>query len=324
MIGHSAGEYAVACLAGVLSLRDAVALASLRGRLFDTLPEGGMLSVQLPADEALAIAGPKLSLAAINAPGLCVLSGPTSAIAEAEATMRARDIECTRIHIRVAAHSSMLDPVLPEFERFCRTISFNAPRIPFVSSVTGAWISDAEATDPAYWVRHLRQTVRFADGMRTLLESGEVALVEVGPGRALSSLARQQPGKFATVTPTIRHVQEDASDVAFLLSAVGKLWAAGVRLDAPRLFHGEARRRIALPTYPFERQRFWIEPDADDVARDSDVAMRKRTDVADWFSVPSWAQSAPPTRSGETTRLSGTWLVFADESPLSQAIIAQL
>ncbi|HTQ36348.1 MAG TPA: beta-ketoacyl synthase N-terminal-like domain-containing protein [Steroidobacteraceae bacterium] len=320
MIGHSAGEYAVACLAGVLSLRDAVALASLRGRLFDTLPEGGMLSVQLPAEEAQAIAGAGLSLAAVNASSLCVLSGPAGAVAAAEQALRARGADCTRVHIRVAAHSAMLDPLLPEFERFCRTIPFQRPAVPFVSSVTGTWISDAEATDPAYWVRHLRQTVRFADGVQTLLQSGEAALVEVGPGRALSSFARQM-GRFAAITPTMRHAKEEASDVAFLLGAVGRLWAAGVDLDVARLFAGEARRRVPLPTYPFERRRFWIDPDPQHAGPDRSIAFEKRTDISEWFYAPSWARSAPPARAGAAR---STWLVFADESPLSAAVLQGL
>lgn len=323
MVGHSAGEYAVACLAGVLSLRDAVALASLRGRLFDTLPEGGMLSVQLPAEEAMAIAGGGLSLAAVNAPTLCVLSGPVSAIAAAEELLKARSADCTRVHIRVAAHSSMLDPLLPEFEAFCRTISFQRPTVPFVSSVTGTWISDAEATDPAYWVQHLRKTVRFSDAVQTLLESGEVAFIEVGPGRALSGLARQHQGKFATVTPTMRHVREEASDVAFLLGAVGRLWAAGVQLDAAKLSAGETRRRIPLPTYPFERQRFWIDPDPRERGPDLNAALEKRSDIGEWFYAPSWARSAPPARTSAADAAS-TWLVFADDSALSDAVLAGL
>lgn len=321
MIGHSAGEYAVACLSGVLSLRDAVALASLRGRLFETLREGGMLSVQLPAEEASAIAGPGLSVAAVNAPSLCVLSGPVAAVAEAEGMLREKGVECARVRIRVAAHSSMLDPILPEFERFCRTVSFHPPQVPFVSSVTGTWISDAEATDPTYWVQHLRRTVRFAQGMQTLLEAGEVALCEVGPGRGLSSLARQQKGTFATITPTIRHAQEEASDIAFLLGAVGRLWASGVRLDVSRLFAGESRQRVSLPTYPFERQRFWIDPDPEDSRADPMQALRKRPDVGEWFAAPSWARSAPPPRVPATP---STWLVFGDDSPFSEAVVGRL
>ena len=166
-------------------------------------------------------------------------------------------------------------------------------------------------------------TVRFAAGIQTLLESGEVALLEVGPGRALSSLARQQPGKFATVTPTMRHPQEQASDVAFLLGSVGKLWAAGVRLDASQLFAGEERRRTQLPTYPFERQRFWIDPDPQDATRDRADAFHKQADIADWFAVPSWARSTSPRRTA-TPATDAAWLVFADDSALSRALLAKL
>ena len=314
MIGHSAGEYVVACLAGVLSLRDAVALASLRGRLFDTVPEGAMLSVSLPSDEARRIAGPNLSIAAVNGPSLCVLSGPADAIAAAEDLLRAREIDCRRVHIRVAAHSSMLDFILPKFEGFCRTVTFNRPQVPFVSSVTGTWITDAEATDPAYWVRHLRQTVRFADGLRTIRETGDVALCEIGPGRALCGLARMQDGKFAAVTPTIRHAQEEDSDVAFLLGAMGRLWAAGVQLDVQRLYGGESRRREPLPTYPFERQRFWIDPDPEDASSGRPQPFRKRSEVGEWFYGPSWARSVSSSR---TLKPGSTWLVFADDSALS-------
>ena len=171
MIGHSAGEYTAACLAGVITVRDAMALVALRGRLFERLAPGSMLSVQLSPDEAARYMSPELSFAAINGPGLCVLSGPTAAVARAEKALRADDMDCVRVHINVAAHSAMVEPILGEFERFCRTIPFRPPTIPFVSNVTGTWITDTEATDPAYWVRHLRSTVRFADGVRTLLDS---------------------------------------------------------------------------------------------------------------------------------------------------------
>jgi acyl transferase domain-containing protein len=171
MIGHSAGEYAAACLAGVITVRDAMRLVALRGRLFETLPHGGMLSVALRAEEAREFIGPDLSLAAVNAPSLCVLSGPIAAIAGVEEALRGRDIDCTRVRIHVAAHSAMVEPILGEFERFCQTIPFKRPRIPFISNVTGTWITDAEATDPAYWVRHLRSTVRFADVVQTLSQT---------------------------------------------------------------------------------------------------------------------------------------------------------
>ncbi|HEV3192419.1 MAG TPA: type I polyketide synthase, partial [Polyangiaceae bacterium] len=203
MIGHSAGEYAAACLAGVLTVRDAMTLVALRGRLFETLPEGGMLSVALSEEEARAILGEELSLAAVNAPSLCVASGPVAEIDKMETVLRAREIECTRVHIHVAAHSAMVEPILTEFDAFCRTVGLGPPKIPFVSNLTGTWITDAEATAPAYWVRHLRGTVRFNEGLQKPLETPNRLLLEIGPGRTLSSLARQQKNKPVAIVPTL-------------------------------------------------------------------------------------------------------------------------
>ena len=181
MIGHSAGEYVAACLAGVLSPDDGMGLVALRGRLFETLPEGAMLSVALTPEDARAHMSADLSLAAINAPGLCVASGPVASIARMEEALRAREIECARIHIGVAAHSPMLDPILAELEARCRRIRFQPPARPYVSNLTGTWITEAEAIDPTYWAKHLRSTVRFADGIGTILEQPGRVLVEVGP-----------------------------------------------------------------------------------------------------------------------------------------------
>src|SRR6266436_7047714 len=153
----------------------------------------------------------------------------------------------------------MLELILSEFERFCRRISFQKPKIPFVSNLTGNWITDAEAMDPAYWVRHLRNTVRFDQGARTLLATGSHALLEVGPGRTLASLCRQQPTKPVVVATALRHPNEMVSDVAFLKEALGRLWVAGIEIDPTRFFARDSQRRVSLPTYPFERQRYWID-----------------------------------------------------------------
>jgi acyl transferase domain-containing protein/thioesterase domain-containing protein len=322
MIGHSAGEYAAACLSGVITLREAMALVALRGRLFETIPPGGMLSVALPAAQAQQFAGPELSIAAINASTMCVLSGPVAAIAAAEQALRAVDVECSTVRISVAAHSAMVEPILMEFERFCRTIAFKRPQVPFVSNVSGTWITHAEATDPGYWVRHLRGTVRFADGLQALSPSAEGVFVEVGPGRTLTSLVRQQFGATAAVTPTLRHPKESQSDLGFLLGAVGRMWVAGVPLDETKFLAGQNRRRAALPTYPFERQRYWIEPDKIDPRRETATTLRKNPDIGEWFYAPSWARSAPPASPAVSERQK--WLVFSDESTLANSTIQRL
>jgi thioesterase domain-containing protein/NAD(P)-dependent dehydrogenase (short-subunit alcohol dehydrogenase family) len=312
----------------VLTVKDAMALVALRGRLFEKLPEGAMLSMALSESEARALMGEELSFAAVNAPALCVASGPAEAIGKLEGTLRAREIEHTRVHINVAAHSAMVQPILGEFEAFCRRLTLRPPRIPFASNLTGEWITDREATDPGYWVRHLRATVRFNDGIQKPLQTGNRVLVEVGPGRTLASLARQQPNQPVAIATTMRHPMEEASDFGFLLAALGRLWVSGLDLDPSRLFARHRPRRVGLPTYPFARERYWIDADAENTARKtrSPGPLHKRPDVAEWFYAPSWARAAPP-ESPEPPEPGGgstTWLVFTDESSLASRLVDAL
>lgn len=317
MIGHSAGEYAVACLAGVLSMPDAARMVALRGRLFETLPAGGMLSVPLAEDELRADLPDGLSIAAVNAPGLCVVAGPVEALAAYERRQAERDVDTTRVHIDVAAHSAMLEPILGEFGAFCRTIRFSAPTVPYVSNLTGTWVTGDDVTDPSYWVRHLREPVRFGDGLAALLAEGERVLVEIGPGRTLCGLARQAAAPAAAVTPSMRHPKEEASDLAVALGAVGRAWTAGAEVDAAALWAGERRRRVPLPTYPFERQRYWIDPDrgAAPAVAATDL-LRKQPDVADWFATPTWRRSLPPDPADRPGPVG--WLLVADGDPLAR------
>ncbi|MEO5590705.1 MAG: type I polyketide synthase, partial [Gemmatimonadaceae bacterium] len=261
MIGHSMGEYTAAHLAGVFSLRDALALVCLRGRLFETIPEGGMLSVPLSAAELRPMLGVDLSLAAENAPELSVASGPVAALERLEGELSKRDIDSHRIRISIAAHSSMLEPILQPFEEFLRTVSFSPPKIPFVSNLSGAWITAAEAMNPRYWVDHLRNTVRFADGIGELCQDPDRLLLEVGPGRVLATLARQHPARTPDhgVFTSMRHPDEPGADLPVMLTALGGMWAAGAEVSWKGFYRDEHRLRVALPTYPFERRRHWID-----------------------------------------------------------------
>ena len=260
MIGHSMGEYAAACLAGVFSLEDALELVLCRGRLFDTLQPGSMLSVPLPAADLSDRLTADLSIAAINRDDQCVVSGPTDAVQALADTLAKDGVETRRVHINVAAHSTLVEPILGEFGDQLRRITLNAPTRPFLSNLTGDWITEAEATDPDYWVRHLRGTVRFADGMARLLEEPERTFLEIGPGQVLSTLTRQNARRGAghDVIATLRHPQETKSDTDFLLEAAAKFWLAGGTFDEAA-FAGAGRRRTPLPTYPFERTRHWID-----------------------------------------------------------------
>ncbi len=260
MIGHSMGEYAAACLAGVMTLEQALGVVACRGRLFEKLPPGSMLSVPLSPDELRPHLEGDLSIAAINRPSQCVASGPVPAIEALAARLEAAGVDATRIHINVAAHSSLVEPILEEFRAFLRELSFGTPEIPFVSNVTGKWITEAEARDPDYWVRHLRQTVRFAEGLDTLFAEPHRVLCEIGPGRTLSTFAKNHPKcDRDRIVPTLRHPHEDVADLAFLERSLGRLYLAGVEIDFEGFFANEARGRVPLPTYPFERKRFFLD-----------------------------------------------------------------
>ncbi len=298
LIGHSMGENTAACLAGVLSLRDAIGLVALRGRLFERLPAGGMLSVQLGVDAVRPLLDGTLDIAAVNAPELTVVSGPVAALDALEQRLRAQEISCQRIHIDVAAHSAMLDPILSEFEACLRSIRLQPPQLPFISNLSGDWIRPEQAMDARYWVQHLRQTVRFADGVGRLLADGEFALLEVGPGRTLTSLAalhdaRHPDQPFAI---SLRHPGDDTPDLTCMLTALGRLWQGGVEPDWQCFFDGQQRRRVALPTYAFDHQPHWVEPGAGRAA----AAGR---DEADGLFQPVWTPAAQPQPAARIERV---------------------
>ncbi len=322
MIGHSMGEYTAACLAGVFSPTDALALVTLRGRLFETIPAGGMLSVPLAEHDLRPLLGAELAIAAVNAPGLCVASGPAPAIAALERVLAAREVDARRVPINVAAHSPMLEPILQEFGAFLRTQTLRAPQRPFVSNLTGTWITGSEATDPEYWVRHLRHTVRFGDGVDRVLQDPDAVLLEVGPGRVLASLAKQHPGAATrTIVTSLPHADEDVPDVASVLGALGRMWAAGVPVDWAPFWARETRRRIALPGYPWERQRHWVDPPAPSgaAAEPPEPDTARRTDIGAWFHRPVWREVAPPVASDARRRV----LAFVDDA-FSEALAARL
>jgi len=261
IIGHSIGEYVAACLAGVFSLEDGLAVVAARGRAMQQLPRGTMLAVSLSEEEVKSVLVEGLSIAAINGASLCVISGPTDAVAEFENNLNERGVNCRRLQTSHAFHSKMMEPVIRPFVERLKGIRLNPPKIPFISNVTGTWITEAEATDPVYWGRQLRRTVRFADGLNEVLKGMNRVLLEIGPGTTLTTLARQHPSKTAdqVIISTLRHPHHQQSDEEVLLDALGRVWLAGVKVDWSGFYAGQRRSRLALPTYPFERQRYWIE-----------------------------------------------------------------
>ena len=297
MLGHSLGEYVAACLAGVFSLDDALALVAPRGRLMEALPAGAMLGVQLPEAEALPLLDAELSLAAVNGPAACVVSGPAALVTALERRFDARGVRHRRLHTSHAFHSAMMDPILDTFDAEVAKLDLQPPKMPFISNLTGTWINAAEATDPGYWVRHLRGAVRFADGVRTLLAEPSRLLLEVGPGHSLATLARQSvpPGQGGpgVVLASLPHPREEQPDETAVLQALGRLWLAGVEIDWEGFVADERRRRVPLPLYPFERQRYWLERQAPAAAPAAD-RLAKKADLADWIWAPLWTQTVPP------------------------------
>jgi amino acid adenylation domain-containing protein len=262
MIGHSIGEFVAACLAGVFSLADALKLVATRAQMMWNLPRGSMLSVRLAADDVAAYLPPELAIAAINSPSLCVVSGSTAAVAQLQQDLEAKDIVCKPLHTSHAFHSAMMAPVIAPFAELLQTIELSAPTIPFVSTVTATWITPEQATDPHYWATHLRETVRFAEGVKTLWQHPERVLLEVGPRTTTATLARQQATdlKQQMAIASLGSTTADNTEWVALLKAVGQLWLAGVTIDWQAFYATETRQRLPLPTYPFERQRYWIDP----------------------------------------------------------------
>lgn len=266
-IGHSVGEYVAATLAGVMTEADALRLVAVRGRLIQGLPAGTMLSVRLAENTLLPLLPPECSIAAVNGPQLCVASGPPAMIAALETRLTADGIVCRPLKTSHAFHSAMMDPILPLFAEALADVRLSPPTIPLVSCVSGTWLTAAEATDPQYWVRHVRATVRFADAAATLRRDRADVFLEVGPGRTLTTLARQSAGDdpramiaSLPAPADATHQAQPVSDTAALHEALGRLWLAGVAVDWSAFHAHEPRRRVQLPGYPFATTRFWIAP----------------------------------------------------------------
>ena len=303
-IGHSIGEYVAACIAGVFSLEDALALVAARGKLMQQCEPGAMLAVSLTENEILPRLNSELSLGVINGVSKCVISGPIPAIDALENELTEETVNCRRLHVSHAFHSQMMEPILDAFTERVKQVRLDAPKIPYISNVTGNWITAAEATDPSYWAKHLRQTVRFAEGLEKLLQEPEQILLEVGPGKTLTTLAIQHPNKAPEqlTISSLRHPKDCQQDEAFLLTALGNLWLAGANVDWSGFYADEQRYRLPLPTYPFERQSYWIEPK--NVSASVSYGEDKKSDLAESLYIPSWKSSI--TSAGQGAFIDGT------------------
>ena len=285
LLGHSIGEYVAACLAGVFTLDDALTVVAERGRLLQATAPGAMLAVSLPEADLQAALPAPCAIAAVNAPDLCVIAGTAEAIDDAERKLAGQGAATQRLHVSHAFHSALVEPMLDEFEALLARVKRSRPQIPLVSNLSGDWITDEQARSTAYWRRHLRHTVRFAEGLDTLLAQADRVLLEVGPGDTLSTLARRHPRLAARpVLASQCHPRRAAHHAGQPRRCLAQLWLAGVAVDAA--FTPASGRRVPLPTYPFERQSYWV--DASLAPAEKASTAPKARGLEDWFYRPSW------------------------------------
>ncbi|WP_035804931.1 type I polyketide synthase [Kitasatospora mediocidica] len=319
VLGHSLGSYAAACVAGVLSLPDALAVVVERGRILGALPQGAMLAVALPEAELAALLPASLSLAAVNGPGQCVVSGPAEPVAGFGAELAAGGVDCRALHITSAAHSSLVEPAIADFTAWMGGIALRPPTLRWISDTTGRPVSAQEACDPAFWARHLRETVRFGAALDTLLVEPDQVLLEVGPSHTLSTLTRRHPrtGPGHTVLASLPHPSDETPARTALLNAAGGAWTAGVELDWTGLHH-TPRRRAVLPGYPFQHARYRLASQAGEPTTatalpeaepgfEPDVKLAFEPDVELAFERPDLAQEFSAARDEPERRLAAVF-----------------
>ncbi|VAW58564.1 Polyketide synthase modules and related proteins, partial [hydrothermal vent metagenome] len=262
MIGHSIGEYVAACLAGVFSLDDALIVVANRARLMQSMPAGSMLAVRISETDLTPHLQKDISLATCNAPKICVVSGTDNAIADFEKKLNDLNIETITLHTSHAFHSEMMDPILQPFTDIVKGVQLNEPSTPFVSSLTGSWLAADQATDPTYWAKQLRHAVLFSKGVFELQKEPGRIYLEVGPSNTLGTSVRQHISENfkPVVVSSLGHAQKTHSALQFMLMAAGQLWVAGLSLNWNDFYKTEQRRRVELPTYPFQRKRYWVDP----------------------------------------------------------------
>jgi acyl transferase domain-containing protein len=319
-IGHSIGEYVAACIAGVFSLEDALGIVAMRGKLMQEQPAGTMLAVGLGAVELQPLLPAEVTIAAINSPDLCVVAGTTEAIAGVESQLAVREISTRPLHTSHAFHSPLMAGAIAPFRDYLEGITLNPPQIPFISNVTGTWITPAAATDPHYWAQHLSQPVQFSAGIGELLTNGEAILLEVGAGTTLSTLTQQQ-ATDRPVLSSLPHPQAKSSELEFILTTLGRLWIQGVTIDWSSFYAGREGRRVPLPTYPFERQRYWIDPPLAEHSSSSALLPEIKTDIGDWFYLPTWKRASLPSAPKESRY---SWLLFSDRGGVALQLAQRL
>ena len=314
VIGHSLGEYVAICLAGVIELEQALTLVARRGQLMQAAPSGGMLAVPLDPASLLPRLPDDVEIAAVNARDRCVVGGPARSIELLAADLRKEGIEGQLLGTSHAFHTAAMDSVLGEFDAELRRCRLQAPNIPVMSNLTGSWLRADEAISADYYLRHLRQPVRFGDGIASLLRDyPDAILLEVGPGHALVQAARRSASPNTTCIASLPAAGSTVEPYRVLMGSVGELWARGVAIDWSAAAEPQ-RRRVAVPGYPFQRQRHWIEARLEQPAPPHVAAVAPLTEAATavdrWCNVPAWRSASPIA----LRKPQGHWLLLADEA----------
>jgi acyl transferase domain-containing protein/acyl carrier protein len=309
MLGHSIGEIVAACVAGVFSFTDAIAVVAARAAAMQECPPGAMLAVNLPENE-LATLPSGISLAVQNGPGMAVLSGSHEAIDAFEQALGSRNAPCRRLYTSHAYHSEWMDAALGPFSRALSRVRLSPPRLRFLSCVTGEWIRAEQAASPDYWVSQLRRTVRFGDGVAAAAALPRPVFLEVGPMQVLSKIVRAHHAHAVASLSEPDHAQ--SGDIT-ILHALGELWNRGVRVDWKAFHKDEQLRRTPLPSYPFERRRYWYD-------ESRPVSLGAKPQQGPYY-LPTW-KLAVPASALPPRDISGPsgWLFFLDDAGIGQKL----
>ncbi len=320
MIGHSIGEYTAACISGLFTFEQALKLVIKRGELMNGLPSGSMISVPVDEVQAQQFLNKDISLAAVNGPTQVVFSGTEPAIEKLITLLMEKDIPSIKLHTSHAFHSAMQDSILEEFKKEFRDVEFGEMKIPFISNVSGDFIKQEEAVSPEYWAKQLRSTVKFSKGVSNFLSDSNVVFIEVGPGKALTSLLKQHPAKTVVKQASIlRGIKIQENDEKFFLENLGLLWTYGLKIKWDTLYNLEERRRISLPTYAFDNTRFQAEIDHNKLFSNTNLVSLNNLENSFYF--PSWKRAKLSLRNEKVEK---TFLVFSDDTKYSKEIIEKI
>ncbi|MBQ4862176.1 amino acid adenylation domain-containing protein [Pseudoalteromonas sp. MMG013] len=312
-LGHSIGEYVLACLANVMSLENAIKLVAARGRIMHKAPQGSMLSVKLSANELSDMLGENCVIAAYNAPKLCVVAGPQEDIALLQSKLVSEQIKSQLLKTSHAFHSPLMDDILEEFSKEFEHVDLAAPDKVYVSSVTGELIKNQEATSVDYWVRQLREPVQFERGMKTLnaLDEHQIFL-EVGPGNTLAQMTRQIIDGEPAICSSLPHPSQELNAFEYFTQTVGQVWCFGVEFNWSELNRELSPRKIHMPTYPFEKQYHWIAPPTNQTQN------LQKTQLEEWFYLPSWHQVPEQVFASNHSQSNELKVIFGEKERLGE------